>query len=175
MRLPSNRQLRRTRARCIPAIAFCDAKGIEMKAATSKLQVLRRCVGMGVVVLACAQTLTVAAQDRGDKLRRFEADRKACLDGKSGQVVEACMKEAGAVLAQRPDASPPVSTEQLQRNTMMRCEAQTGEDRTACVARMRGEGTASGSVSGGGILRELVTVDGVPTSPPKPPSADVAK
>ena len=146
-----------------------------MKAVTGKLQALCRCAGVGIVVLACAQVSTVAAQDRGDRLRRFEADRKACLDGKSGQVVEACMKEARAVMAQRPDATPSVSPEQLQRNSMMRCDAQSGEDRTACAARMHGEGTTSGSVSGGGILRELVTTEGVPTPPPKPASDEAAK
>jgi hypothetical protein len=33
-----------------------------------------------------------------------------------------------------------------------------GDERRDCLARMRGEGTVSGSVEAGGILREKVTV-----------------
>jgi hypothetical protein len=33
-----------------------------------------------------------------------------------------------------------------------------GEDKAACEARMMGYGTVSGSVAGGGVLREVETV-----------------
>jgi hypothetical protein len=78
-------------------------------------------------------------------------------------------------LAQRPSANPTVNTEQLQRYSLMRCEALAGDDRAACVARMNGEGTISGSVAGGGILRELVTSEVVPSPPQKPASVDTSK
>ena len=141
-----------------------------MKSASTALQVFLRGVGMGMVVLACGQVFSVAAQDRGEKLRRFEADRQACLGGESGQAVEPCLQEARAVLAQRPGSNPSVSPEQLQRDSLMRCEDLAGEDHAACVARMSGEGTTSGSVAGGGILRELVTTEVLPSPPQKPAS-----
>ena len=37
------------------------------------------------------------------------------------------------------------------------------EERQACEARIRGLGTTSGSVAGGGILRQLVTIEVGPT------------
>ncbi len=76
------------------------------------------------------------------------------------------------MLAERPGSAATTSEEELQRNALTRCEAQTGDERTACVARIRGEGTVSGSVSGGGILRERVTTEivPVPSPPPEPAS-----
>ena len=127
-----------------------------MTTASSAPNVLRRSVGLAL--LACALVAPAAAQD-------FQAAHQACLDGKSGQVFEACMKEARAVKALPPGSMPVVSPEQLRRNSMLRCEALTGEDRADCVARVGGAGTTSGSVGGGGVLHELTTVDGAPADP----------
>lgn len=146
-----------------------------MKTSSTARQGIGRGIRFGFVVLVCGQLLTVAAQDRSERQRRFDADRQACLTGKSSQNFESCMKEAKAVFEERPGANPPVSAEQLQRNAQLRCEALTGEDRTACLARMRGEGTVSGSVSGGGVLRELTTIEMVSTKPQKPTSASDGK
>ncbi len=65
-----------------------------MKTATNALQVLRRGAGVAMVVLVCGQALSVAAQDRTEKMRRFEADRQACLNGRTGQAYDACIREA---------------------------------------------------------------------------------
>ena len=49
--------------------------------------------------------------------------------------------------------------DQLKQNRYARCDAHKGEDRDYCIRRMNGEGTVSGSVEGGGLIRELrVTV-----------------
>ena len=42
----------------------------------------------------------------------------------------------------------------------------SGDERADCIARMNGEGSVSGSVGGGGILREKVTI--VPGTPAEP-------
>lgn len=165
VRLPSNRPPLPALARWIPVIAFCDGKEVKMKSPTSAFQVFRRGVGVAMVVLVCGQAVGVAAQDRSEKKRRFEADRQACLLGKTGQSYQSCMREAHAVLADKPSSIAPTSAEQLQRNALARCDAQTGDDHAACVARVRGEGTVSGSVAGGGILHELVTPEVAPDSP----------
>jgi hypothetical protein len=47
----------------------------------------------------------------------------------------------------------------LQANAMARCDVFTnGEDKAACQARVLGMGETSGSVAGGGVLREAETV-----------------
>ena len=41
---------------------------------------------------------------------------------------------------------------------MQRCNVLTGEDRAACQARVAGLGSASGSVQGGGVIKQVETV-----------------
>ena len=50
-----------------------------------------------------------------------------------------------------------VSPEQAQHNALQRCARLPEFYRVDCEARVRGQGQASGSVEGGGILRESVT------------------
>ena len=45
--------------------------------------------------------------------------------------------------------------EQREQNKYARCDYLQGDDRAYCIRRMDGEGTVSGSVEGGGIVREL--------------------
>lgn len=146
-----------------------------MKITPTALHCVRRSIGVGLVAMVCGTVFSAAAQDRGEKLRRYEADRQACLSGKSSQTLDSCMKEAKAFLNERAGSNPSVSAEQLQRNALLRCDALTGDERAACVARIRGEGTVSGSVAGGGILREIVTTEVLTTEPKRPASADTVK
>ncbi len=43
-------------------------------------------------------------------------------------------------------------------NAAARCEVLTGEEKAACQARVMGYGNTTGSVAGGGVLREVETV-----------------
>jgi hypothetical protein len=50
------------------------------------------------------------------------------------------------------------SAEQLRANALKRCDVHKGlEERALCVRMVSGDGQVSGSVSGGGLLRELET------------------
>ena len=106
-----------------------------------------------------------AAGSNADAQARYKADRAACMSGQSGQERETCLKEAGAALAEarRGNLSDQESRRELRSNRMDRCQVLSGDERTDCIARMRGEGTVEGSVKGGGILREKVTI--VPGKP----------
>ncbi len=106
-----------------------------------------------------------AAGSNADAQARYKADRAACMSGQSGQDRETCLKEAGAALAEarRGNLSEEGSRRDLRSNRMDRCKALSGDERSDCVARMRGEGSVEGSVKGGGILREKVTI--VPGKP----------
>jgi len=71
------------------------------------------------------------------------------------------LREAGAARAEakRGVLGKDDNPADFERNRLARCDLHQGEDRELCLRRMRGEGTVSGSVEGGGILRELrVTV-----------------
>lgn len=73
---------------------------------------------------------------------------------------QACAKEARNAAAEirRGRVEEPLTDEQYQRNALRRCDVHNGSDREDCLARMRGQGSAVGTVQGGGILRSLTTI-----------------
>jgi hypothetical protein len=105
-------------------------------------------------------TAAVAA-DRDKQLSSAQAiyqqDRAACMSGQTNQDRATCLREAGAALQEAKRGGLDDRQAEYERNRLLRCESQPAEDRQDCVRRMSGEGTTSGSVAGGGILRELVT------------------
>ena len=94
----------------------------------------------------------------------YQRDRAVCLTGQSQQDRATCLKEAGAALVEaRRGGLSPASGADAQR-----CEVLDGMERAACIARMNGAGTVSGSVAGGGVLRELTVREVMPVgSPPQ--------
>lgn len=92
---------------------------------------------------------------------RYRADRAACVEGRSGQSVATCLKEAGAALATaRSAARQPrqgTAAHDYSANALTRCERLPDSDRDDCRLRMQGHGSQQGSVAGGGILYEMVT------------------
>jgi hypothetical protein len=93
-----------------------------------------------------------------DAQARYQQERAACMNGRSSQDQATCLKEAGAALAEGRRGNLTSGKGQLPDNRMDRCNALTGDEKSDCIARMRGEGTTEGSVEGGGILREKVTI-----------------
>ncbi len=89
-----------------------------------------------------------------------------CNDGQSGESRATCLRESGAALAQARRGQLSDPNADYARNARLRCDALVGDDRVACIERMNGGGTVSGSVGAGGDLREIVTTVPAPTSPP---------
>ena len=77
------------------------------------------------------------------------------VDSNEGK--DPALREAGAARAEakRGILGKDDNPAEFERNRLARCDRHTGEDRDYCLRRMKGEGTVSGSVEGGGILREL--------------------
>jgi hypothetical protein len=107
---------------------------------------------------------------------RYERERARCLSGQSQEDQKTCLREAGAALdSSRHHGLVTESADELAANARRRCDPLPPDDKKDCLARMNGEGTVTGSVAGGGILRELVTV--IPGTPPEdapPPAAGPA-
>ena len=86
--------------------------------------------------------------------QRYAMERSACA-AKTGDERSTCLKEANAALAaarnHELDGQKPVPG-----NALKRCQRLPDADRKECEARMR-SGSVSGSVEGGGVLRQLVT------------------
>jgi hypothetical protein len=117
-----------------------------------------------VVLAACAVGVLLAAgaaAAAGGKLSdaqaRYQQDRAACMSGQSYQDRTSCLREAGAALQEAKRGGVKDDRTAYERNQLLRCDRLTAGDREDCLRRMRGEGTASGSVEGGGIYRELRT------------------
>ena len=89
----------------------------------------------------------------------FRQDRAACASVPA-ESRAACVREAGAAAqAARAGQLTSGSTSSYEQNALARCAVfKTPEDRGDCEARMRGHPTVSGSVEGGGLLREATTL-----------------
>jgi hypothetical protein len=70
-----------------------------------------------------------------------------------------CVKDARHALAEikRGRMGESWQLSDFNKHAMLRCDVHKGDDKTDCVARMRGQGKTEGSVAGGGLLRELTT------------------
>lgn len=103
--------------------------------------------------LACT---TALAQPANDARARYEEERRACMTQNTQDSQATCLREASAArdaAAKGQLSSPGTAAE---ANARERCKVfQEAADQAECVRRL--ESTASGSVAGGGLLRESVT------------------
>jgi hypothetical protein len=118
---------------------------------------------------AMAAEPRAASAAQAEAAARYEKERAACLDGTSQQERSACLKEAGAALAEarRARLGSAEDAAALRRNAVQRCEAVRAEDRESCRAMALGEGTVSGSAAAGGVIKELVTIEPAASAPPR--------
>jgi hypothetical protein len=115
----------------------------------------------GISLALCLSVACVAAFAAKESARdiesRYQRERASCVDGHSQQAPESCLREALAARAQAQGQGLDEAGADYGANAVQRCARLDEELRAACVARMRGQGTTSGSVGGGGIYRELIT------------------
>ena len=115
---------------------------------------------MALLALSVSISATAApAGDGSDANARYQADRKLCNSGQSNQDRATCLKEAGAALQESKAGHLNNDTAAQKPNALLRCDALPADDRDACQRRINGEGTTTGSVPAGGVLRELVVPD----------------
>jgi hypothetical protein len=101
-----------------------------------------------------ARVLTLALGLAG--LPTWAVAQTTCFE-KTGEAVAACQKEEAAArqAEKRGDLQSGIN---YRDNALARCSPLSGADKDDCVRRVQGEGTASGSVEGGGIYRETRTI-----------------
>jgi hypothetical protein len=109
---------------------------------------------LGLVLLV---SLAAHADTLADARTRYADDMAACTHLMDSDDLKTCRLEAKNALAeakrQQLDDTPDAA---YSNNYNQRCDVHTGDERAACEARMRGEGSTQGSVAEGGILRETV-------------------
>ena len=118
---------------------------------------------------SCACALAATEATPSSAAARYQQERAVCMSGQSHQDRATCLSEAGAAFAEAKRGRLDDGNTQFELNALKRCAVLPEGDRPACVARMQGQGTTSGSVAGGGIYREMVT-----TEPAAPPAAKPA-
>lgn len=129
-----------------------------MKAARLRNRFMAACALGALLGVSAA-----AAAPATDAQARYQQERAHCLSGQSHQDRRTCLQEAGAALGEaRRGRLDNGQADRYEQNAMLRCNALPPEDRGECQARMRGEGTTSGSVETGGIYRELVIQEPAP-------------
>ena len=111
---------------------------------------------------ATATTFAGEPVATGDAKALYLKERANCESGNTTQDKATCLKEAGAALDQKKkgkldNSGSPVA------NATDRCNALPQKDRADCIARVMGPNspnqkvTASGSVQGGGMIKETTT------------------
>jgi hypothetical protein len=120
----------------------------------------------------CVSFAAGVASAADTALSNYQQDRAACMDGRSTQDRATCLRDAGAALNEaRHGKLKDDDASVYQKNAQIRCNALPDADRPDCIRRMSGQDTTvSGSVSGGGVLRETTTihVDPPPPAPAEP-------
>ncbi|MDC8773395.1 hypothetical protein [Roseateles albus] len=111
--------------------------------------------------LAAALLSAAVAAQPSSAQQRYQQEMAACKSAQASQSRADCQREAGAALAEAKRGALVTDPAAYERNAHERCMALPAPERYECIARMRMP--ASGSVAGGGLLRELVT----PENPPE--------
>ena len=114
-------------------------------------------VALLAVTAASAQVVTGTTGI--DTSGSYQQEVNACMTGKTQQDKDTCLREANNAQADKKrGALNTTGGAQLDANAAARCNAFAGEEKTACELRVKGYGSTTGSVAGGGVLREVETV-----------------
>ncbi|MDQ6628602.1 MAG: hypothetical protein M3Z29_09170 [Pseudomonadota bacterium] len=110
-------------------------------------------------------------------------ERADCESGRTGQDRATCLKEVGAAQAERK-RNQLDNNGSASQNSVERCNLVAAKDKADCLARVQGPSAAnqrvniSGSVAGGGVIKETTTTTRGPVVviPVEPaPSASASK
>ena len=128
------------------------------------LEIFKLTSGLFLVVLSLMMISgAVKAADQNE----FQKERAACLNGQSGEDRATCLKELGAARGEAKRGNLTDMPSAYQNNALARCSVLPPADRDDCARRVRGDGTISGSVKDGGVLRETRTI----VTEPQPPAS----
>lgn len=99
-----------------------------------------------------------------DARARYEQETQKCKTNNTQDSMATCMREANNALAASKDGQLSAPGAQAGQNATERCDAfQSAQEQAECARRVQ-SAPASGSVSGGGVLRESVTTTIVPAA-----------
>jgi hypothetical protein len=115
--------------------------------------------GVAALLAVTAATAQVATGTTGiDGSGSYQQEANACMTGKTQQDRDTCLKEARNAQADKKRGVLDNAGARFDANAAARCDVLAGEEKAACQARVMGYGNTTGSVAGGGVLREVETV-----------------
>ncbi len=115
--------------------------------------------GAAALLAVTAAAAQVATETTGiDATGNYQHEVQSCLSGNTQQDRDTCLREARNARAEKRRGLLDNNQARFGANSLARCDVLTGEDKAACKARVMGFGETSGSVAGGGVLREVETV-----------------
>lgn len=115
-------------------------------------------VSLLAMTAATAQVAGTAGDTGIDASGNYRSEVQACMNGQTQEARDTCLREARNARADKQQRNLDSAGHDLGANALARCEPLTGEDKAACQARVMGYGETSGSVAGGGVLRQVETV-----------------
>jgi len=119
---------------------------------------------MVVAALLASSGSFAADPGNADNARaQYDAERARCMSGTTGQDQASCLRSAGAAYDALREGRLRDSNDDYRANALSRCKTLPPADRADCASRVDGEGIKSGSVKGGGDIKETVTT--IPAAP----------
>jgi len=118
----------------------------------------RLAVATTATLLCSVTALAVTPTQKAQARARFQQDMADCNSPQSSQYPATCRLEARNALNEALRGKLDDNPGQYQENALRRCDAFQGSDRTECVQRLGPNSNVQGSVGGGGILRENITI-----------------
>jgi len=86
-------------------------------------------------------------------------ERAWCMVNTEGEARVDCLKSSGAAQAEKRRGTLDNNGGNYTANALMRCNVFMGQELAACKVRVLGYGDSSGSVQGGGIIKQVETVE----------------
>jgi len=124
---------------------------------------------LGALLVSAGAWAAGPGQSQADREAQYLRDRQACESGQTGQDLQTCLREAGAVRTEAPRPQPPSDPGTLQRNATQRCDTLPADRQAECRELMlSGQAREAGSVPGGGVLREMTVPEPAPAQPAAP-------
>jgi hypothetical protein len=135
------------------------------------MQILSRSL-FAAMSFACGAVMLAAPAQAASNApsSNYQQARQACLNGQTYESKETCLKEAAAAAGEAKKGNLTDTPDRYRQNALARCNGLPPDDRDACVRRVEGDGTTSGSVGGGGVYRETRTIVTEPSSPSTAPA-----
>ena len=112
-----------------------------------------------LVALTTVAQVNVKGDTNIDASGNTAKARAWCMVNTDGVARVDCLKETNAAQADRRRGSMDTNSSDYRANAVARCKVFDGVDRVASEARVLGYGNASGSVQGGGVIKQIETVE----------------